>query len=70
MTAVRYITRAVTRPVLSLLDAVVFAFLTLLAYQYHWAWWPRVLVFGALGFLVAEEHDWLRRRAARKEAAP
>ena len=70
MTAVRHITRALTRPALSWLDAILFALLVLFAWQYHWAWWVRWPAFGAFGFLVAEEHDWLRRRASRKETTP
>ena len=70
MTVIRYITRAFMRPALSWLDAIVFAVLTLISSQYNWASWLRLLVFAAFGFLVSEEHDWLRRRASRKETTP
>ena len=69
MTAVRHIARLITRPVLSWLDAVMFAFLNLVAWQYHWAWWLQLLAFGAFGLAVGAEHDWLRWRASRKEPA-
>ena len=69
MTIIRHITRAVTRPVLSWLDAVAFAFFNLVAWQYHWAWWLQLLAFAGFGLLVGAEHDWLRWRASRKEPA-